>query len=539
MYPNIQLPSIDTGVFDFNGRSTTYKATKTAPTDWKQWLTTLFPSTFKYEFADRQIEFWKWIDNLELDVKPSPSAFFAIWPRGSGKTTSAETAVTYLGAKKKRSFALYVRSSQDKANESVNNIGARIESTAVETYYPQFSKRKLSKYGHSKGWRMDMLRCANGFNVLALGLDAAIRGVKLEDYRPDLIIFDDIDHEHDTNKTIQKKIDIITKSILPAGSSNCAYLGMQNLIHANSIFSQIVNNEVDFLVDRKVSGPHPAISEATYKARSNGKGYEIESGTPTWVGQDLTICQSQIDDWGITAFRKEAQQEVEENGGIWEHIEFNHTKYEELPDLVHGEVWCDPAISKTDDSDNNGIAAGGISSSGDVYVMFSWEQLATPLEVLKKAILKCIELKFTTVGAETDQGGDTWKSVYYQAWREILEDEDISIIDKDTAVMRGIIDNIDENQYFDAFHYLNDEWIAIKRPRFKSAKAGAGHGSKIERNQRMLADYERGRVYHVTGTHTAVERALKRFPNKPLDLADALYWLWVHLIKKRSRSRIG
>ena len=79
---------------------------------------------------------------------------------------------------------------------------------------------------------------------------------------------------------------------------------------------------------------------------------------------------------------------------------------------------------------------------------------------------------------------------------------------------------------------------AMKRPKYKYAKAGAGHGSKIERNQRMLADYEIGRVVHVTGTHVVLEKALRRFPNKPLDLADAAYWLWYHLEKRRRKSRI-
>jgi len=50
---------------------------------------------------------------------------------------------------------------------------------------------------------------------------------------------------------------------------------------------------------------------------------------------------------------------------------------------------------------------------------------------------------------------------------------------------------------------------------------------RVERNQRMLADYERGNVIHVRGTHRALERALKRFPlTKPFDLVDAAYWSW-------------
>ena len=65
--------------------------------------------------------------------------------------------------------------------------------------------------------------------------------------------------------------------------------------------------------------------------------------------------------------------------------------------------------------------------------------------------------------------------------------------------------------------------------RFSEAKAGTGTGGKVERNQRMLVDYEKGAIVHVTGTHEVLERALRRFPNEPLDLADAAYWGWDYL----------
>jgi hypothetical protein len=98
------------------------------------------------------------------------------------------------------------------------------------------------------------------------------------------------------------------------------------------------------------------------------------------------------------------------------------------------------------------------------------------------------------VGVETDQGGDTWSSVYREACQVVR----------------------DEDGYNGTF------------PRFRWQKAGAGHGSKTHRSQQMLADYERpGRIVHVEGYHLVLEAALKRFPGtKPLDLADAAFWSW-------------
>jgi hypothetical protein len=96
-------------------------------------------------------------------------------------------------------------------------------------HYPRLAARKVGKYGSSKGWRRNRLRTASGLTVDALGLDTARRGFKVEEQRPDMMIFDDIDGELDTIETTDKKETIITKKLLPAGSKDCAILFVQNL----------------------------------------------------------------------------------------------------------------------------------------------------------------------------------------------------------------------------------------------------------------------------------------------------------------------
>lgn len=564
MLPTIELPAVDTGPFRFSDGGSD-RIPRPAPPYWREWLQTLFPRTFTAPFADHHVEFWEWVESIEADRAPDPAAFASILPRSGGKTTNAETAVIRLAAREARNFVLYVRATQDKANESITNIAAKLESAAVELHYPDLASRKLGKYGYSKGWRMDLFRCASGFSGMALGLDAAARGVKLEDVRPDLIVFDDIDSIGDSPRTIKKKVDIITKTILPAGAPHLAVLVIQNVMHESGIVASLVDGTAEFLYDIHISGPHPAVRNLTYEPRENGlrpsvpsepalspskgkprrwRGFRITGGEPTWAGQDLTVCEAQINKWGLTAFLNEAQHEVEESGGVWDHVVFRHVDYGDLPDFIEGQVWCDPAVTATDESDANGIAAGGIDTAGNIYVTYGWEAVDSPLNVIKRAVLKALDLGYGTVGVETDQGGDTWKSVYARAWRQIVEeDEPGHIISVEAAEERELVDPdrlkaLLRDDPPDAFMFRDGEWEPIKRPKFASAKAGAGHGSKTERNQRMLTDYELGRVLHLAGAHTAAEKALRRFPNKPLDLADALYWLWFALRKRRKKSRI-
>lgn len=481
-----------------------YKAQKrvalSPPDHWRDWIPTLFPALDK-PFGERHEEFYNHIDSIRPGVKPP--AFFAIWSRGGTKSTSAEVANVRVGAKEVRKFGLYIRRTQDKANQSVQNIGEKIEQ--VGNYYPSLASRKLSKYGFSQGWRADMLRCANGFNVLALGLDVPPRSIKLGYYRPDFMVFDDIDSITDSADTVRKIIDIITKSILPAGSNDVAVIGIQNLIHPDSVFSQIVDGRADFLLDRIVSGPYPAVDNLTYE-RGEDKRYYITGGTATWAGQPLEVCEQQINEWGLSSFLQEAQHEVEPPpGGIWDHIEFDHISFDALPELIKGIVYVDPAVTDTDQSDSHGIQADVLGADKKVYRLFSWEHRTSPEDSLKRAVLKAVELRDLlkidmAVGVETDQGGDLWKPAFVGVWNDLVASDEYPHITAETP-----------------------------RPRFVAEKAGS-YGSKVHRNSYMLHDYERGNVVHVYGTHQVLERGLKRFPlTKPLDLVDAAFWSWKYL----------
>jgi len=484
--------------------------TLTAPARWDLWLKALFPTYFYAPFAAHHVQFWEWVEAIREGVRPAP--FFAIWGRGGAKSMSAEAAVIKLAARGVRHYAWYVSSTQDKADQHVDTIGTMLESSNTNKYYPTLSDRAVGKFGSSKGWRRSRLRTASGFTIDALGLDTGARGAKMDEHRPSLIIIDDIDELFDTFATTKKKMEILAKSILPAGSNDCAVLFIQNLITADSIASRLLDGRADFMTDKVVSGPFPAIENMEYK-QIDGK-FMITGGTPTWLGQDLKVCQQQITTWGFSAFLQEAQHRVDRSGGIWDHITFEHIDYLDLPDFTRTSVWVDPAVSTTDESDSMGISAGGVTTAGIVIGLYWWEDITTPEDAIERAIRKAVEIKSLTVGIETDQGGDTWRSVYARALEKVRAALEVEL---------------------PASQYHNITW-----PQFTFVKAGGtdektGHafGSKVERNSKMLADYENGMVKHMRGTHPNIEAALARFPRKPLDLADSWFWTWHDLSNKQ------
>lgn len=277
---------------------------------WREWLARYFPHFTK--FAPRHIRLYEWFSALRPGVAPRPRV--EIWPRGGAKSSTGELGTTYVGARRRRKFALYVSNTQDQANKHVGAISATCQRAGLD--------RAIGKYGSSLGWSVSLLRVANGFNVVGLGLDAAGRGLKLEEYRPDLMIFDDVDDRHDTERSVAKKIATITESILPMGSPDVAILVLQNLIHAHSIVKQLADGRAEFLHGRDVPPPEPAVEGLEYEAEMQEDGqrhYRITAGHATWPGQDLATCEFQMNTWGRIAFLREAQHDLsEQEGGMWQ-----------------------------------------------------------------------------------------------------------------------------------------------------------------------------------------------------------------------------
>jgi len=450
-------------------------------------------------YADYHREYWDWLNAIEAGIPAPP--FVAIWARGFAKSTSTEVGCAMVAAKRTRRYGLYCCATQDQADTHVKNVAGILESRTFAYHYPSTSRRKISKYGNSDGWRRNRLRTEDGFTLDAIGLDTAARGAKVDEDRPDLIIFDDVDELLDSPSSVDKKIATMTKSLLPARAAHAAVLVAQNLIHSDGIVARLADGRADFLADRIVSGPHPAIDNMVTERRTvDGKERAvIVSGLPTWPAKSIADLQTEMNDIGETAFRAEKQHEVDTfDGGIFGHVVFRHVQPQDAPKTYDDiQVWVDPAVTDTDKSDSHGIQADG--RIGDIiYRLYSWENRASPEESLRRAILKAIELGASCVGVETDQGGDTWKSTYELTWQTLV---------KTGAVVAG-----------------------QRMPPFRQKKAGS-IGSKSERAQRMLAAYERGEIIHVvTGTHETLERGLRRYLlRKPFDLVDAAFWSWFGL----------
>jgi len=472
--------------------------------DWAAWLLAMFPTYITAPFADHHVDFWEWAWAIRPGQRPPP--YLAIWPRGGGKSLSAASAVIALGARGVRNYCVYVSESQDQADKHLaDDIAPRLESPDLARWYPKMSDAALTKFGQHKGWRRNRLHTASGFVIDALGLDVASRGMRVEEFRPDALVFDDLDSDTDTETIVDRKLSTLARRLLPATTHHAVVIGIQNLVHADSIFARIAQGRAEILADAVISGPLPAIRNLTYESQTQPDGrYRnvITGGTPIWEGQGIIECQAEMDKLGPTVFLSELQQQTPElTGGMFDHVAFRHVTPAETPPLDKVVCWVDPAVTDRDESDSQGIQIGGIARDGTLYQLWSWEHRTSPQDAIQMALRQALIHGAVYVGIETDQGGDTWRDTFTRA--------------RD---------------------HLGDDYAHIG---FRQAKAGASQMSKAHRISQMLADYERGLIVHVEGTHHVLERGLLRFPRvKPFDCVDASWHTWRDLRRLSRPARL-
>lgn len=295
------------------------------------------------------------------------SAFLEIWPRGFAKSTHLELATVYLGAKGSvqdeiheeleadfhlwlytlfpehmggatptalapyheefwrwvealptpRKYALYVSDTQDQADQHVSNIAEMLTSAIFAAVYPLMARRQLTKFGATAGWRRNRLRTASGYTVDAAGLLTGIRGARVGTQRPDVIGFDDLDDTMDSPTVTERKERNLTRSIIPAQGDGCVFIGAQNLVVRGGIFTKLADGTADYLRDRVVSGPHPALLNfdraRDLRERPDGT-YQLIGGTPTW--RNRAFVEGLINTYGPDSFMVECQHELSSLTGL-------------------------------------------------------------------------------------------------------------------------------------------------------------------------------------------------------------------------------
>lgn len=445
------------------------------------------------KLASHHLDLLSWFERIELGV--SQDAVFAIFGRGAAKSALAEVGTAFVGTTNRRRYCLYVQAAQEQADQKLMNIGAYLSSDYVRKIHPEVGAPAVNKTGATKGWRRNRLWTASGFVIDALGMDTAMRGLRIDEQRPDMIVLDDCDSSADSTRTVRRKIDTLTRTILPAGSPDMVVAFVQNLIHNDSMMNQIVTGRIDALANRQIIGPVPVVEGFEWDRETR----TMVKGTPTWDYHDKHVVERMVADMGIDAFMAECQHDLgARHGALWAPALIKHGP---PPQMRRTVVAVDPAISSGPDSDETGIVGVGSGIDGCTWVLADRSGRFPPEAWTARAVALAVEIGARKIVYEKTQGGNLNAGMLRSAIAQ-------------NPAARGII-----------------------------VHGVPAKGSKAQRAQPCVLAYERGKVMHAAPSAAGDLLTLEsqqvgwvpEFDRDSPDRVDALVHAWHALNKEAVR----
>lgn len=441
--------------------------------------------------------------------------------------------MAYLAERKKRRFC-YVCGTQDAANEHV----AAIE-TLLGKIGGDLAEVATNVQGHSRGWKANRKQTASGFTLLGIGLDTIMRGIKIDELVPDVIVLDDVDGRHDTLSSTKKKIEIITETILPAGTPDCAVFFVQNLITPDGIAARLADGRADFLLDRTTDGPHRAIegiqTELKFIEELGRVVPWITGGRAIWAVQSIAVCQQYIIQNGWRSFDREQQNNVREvEGALLSREVINQTRVEpkDVPELTRVAVGVDPASTSKNTSNETGLVGCGRTADRHGYVLESASGRLKPSAWGRRAVLTLDRLRAEhdapgVIAAETNQGGEMVLDVVQNA-AEKLTTRGLSAEEMRYVGQKALA------QFYQKGDDGADGSISKWCRKSKAVRVKDNHASKSKRARaEPVAQLYDERAIHHVGAHEALEDEWCTWNaeegGESPNLVDAEVWAMVEL----------
>lgn len=192
-----------------------------------------FPHYVKYELAPFQE------DIFELTQDASQKLACIVAFRGSAKSTIVTFSYTLWAilGKQNRKYVLIVCQTRAQAKQHMMNIRHELETNAL-------LKSDLGPFREENDteWASSSLVFENvGARITIASLEQSIRGFKHNQYRPDLIILDDIEDLNST-KTLEsrnKTFDWFSREVVPLGDMDTRIILVGNLLHEDSLMMRL------------------------------------------------------------------------------------------------------------------------------------------------------------------------------------------------------------------------------------------------------------------------------------------------------------
>lgn len=313
-----------------------------------------FSHYVKYETAEFQREMFQLLENEDIQTL----VFVAF--RGSGKSTIVTMAYVLWAilGKHERKYAVIAGQTQRQARQHLQNIKRELESNPL-------LRGDLGPFREEQDeWGSLSLVISNcGAKITAASTEQSIRGMRHGQYRPDLIICDDIEDlgSVQTMESRDKTYRWFTGDVVPSGDKDTRVIVVGNLLHEDSLVMRlregIENGELSGVFRR-----YPLIDEAEaclWPGKfSDEQSIDIErkkvGSHNAWMREYMLLILPEDDQLVLPAWIK---------------------RYESLPDkedLRFTVAAADLAISKSQTADFTAIISAKVSGWGEkmrIYIL--------------------------------------------------------------------------------------------------------------------------------------------------------------------------
>ncbi|MEE9457950.1 MAG: hypothetical protein V3W11_12465 [bacterium] len=299
-------------------------------------------------FVEESASFHRELVKL-LDVRERPVVVGA--PRGHAKSTIVALAYPLHAILfRLRRYVVQVSETEDQAADNVEFIKLELEEN-------ERIRQDFGDLRREGSWGDGDFTTTSGIRVLARGRRQRIRSARHRQYRPDLIVVDDIESDESVRnpRTIDKVYKWLRGELYGAAEYDCSFFVIGNLLARRSVLGHLLfDDELDGVVERRL-----------YRA------IDDETGEPLWPAKwPLDKLADKRAFMGTVLFAKEFLLNPQDPEGAFQEEWFERGYYHEDEiagrDLIKA-TFCDPSVEANATSNDKAIVTVGLDRQNMVY----------------------------------------------------------------------------------------------------------------------------------------------------------------------------
>lgn len=199
------------------------------------------PLVFKFCFPPVFLSVWNWLLEHTFKVRSFPQLALGL-PRGFGKTTVIKLYVLYCILFTSKKFILIISHTASLAENIVHDIAAFLDEPNIKKIFGDWT------LGRTKDTQDEKHFGFRGRNIVLKGIGAgsSLRGINVNNMRPDIMIFEDIQSREDADSE-KISTDLMTWMVGTAmkakSPDGCMFLFIANMYPTKwSILRQLKSN---------------------------------------------------------------------------------------------------------------------------------------------------------------------------------------------------------------------------------------------------------------------------------------------------------